>query len=62
LPRASRAWRTPVATDSRISSLCPSAQGDWEDSVVFGVVGGTADDPRVAHLDAPVPLDDELLA
>jgi hypothetical protein len=41
--------------------LCPSAQADWQDSVVFGVVGGTADEPRVTQLDAPVPLDDELL-
>jgi hypothetical protein len=42
--------------------LCPSAQDGWEGSVVFGVVGGTADEPRVTHLDAPVPLNDELLA
>jgi hypothetical protein len=33
-----------------------------EGSVVFGVIGGTADEPRVAYLDKPQPVSDELLA
>ena len=48
------------AQDAR--PLCPSAQPDWEESVVFGVVGGTAEEPRVAHLETTLPLDDELRA
>jgi len=32
------------------------------DAVVFGVVGGTTREPRVAHLVQPLPLTDELLA
>jgi hypothetical protein len=31
-------------------------------AVVFGVVGGTAQEPRVAHLVQPLPVTDELLA
>lgn len=30
--------------------LCPSAQSDWEGAKVFGVVMGTATEPRVAYL------------
>jgi hypothetical protein len=33
-----------------------------EGAVIFGVVGGTAQAPRVAHLVQPVPVTDELLA
>jgi hypothetical protein len=44
--------------------LCPSAQPDMEGSLVFGIVGGTVDEPRVGYLDMPVPVTDtdELLA
>ena len=35
------------------SPLCPSAQPAMEGSVVFGVVGGTSDEPRVAYLTDP---------
>ena len=41
--------------------LCPSAQPEWPGSVVIGVVGGTVDEPRVAHLEQPVPTDGALL-
>ena len=41
--------------------LCPSAQPDMEGSTIFGVVGGTADEPRVAYLDQPQPVSEELL-
>jgi hypothetical protein len=42
--------------------LCPSARPEMEGAVVFGVVGGTAREPRVAHLVRPLPVTDELLA
>ncbi len=42
-------------------TLCPSAQPDWEDSRVFGVVGGTADTPETAYLPTPQPVTAELL-
>ena len=35
------------------SPLCPSAQPAMEGSVVFGVVGGTSDEPRVGYLTEP---------
>jgi hypothetical protein len=41
--------------------LCPSAQPDMEGAVVFGVVGGSADEPLVAYLDRPEPVTPELL-
>lgn len=41
--------------------LCPSAQPDMEGSVVFGVVGGTAREPRLKYLSEPQPVTDELL-
>lgn len=44
------------------SPLCPSAQPEMVDSVVFGVVGGTIDKPCVAYLTEPQPVTDELLA
>lgn len=42
--------------------LCPSAQPDWENSVAFGIVGGTAQAPRVTPLQAPQPVTPALLA
>lgn len=42
--------------------LCPSTQPEMEGSVVFGVVGGTLEEPRIAHLVEPQPVTDELLA
>jgi hypothetical protein len=42
--------------------LCPSAQPDMDGAVVFGVVGGTADEPFVAYLDRPQPVTPEVLA
>jgi hypothetical protein len=45
-----------------ISPLCPSARPEMEGAVVFGVVGGTAQAPRLAHLVQPLPVTDELLA
>lgn len=42
--------------------LCPSARPEMEGSVAFGVVGGAAQEPRLAHLARPLPVTDELLA
>jgi hypothetical protein len=42
--------------------LCPSAGPQWRDSVAIGVVGGTAEQPRVRHLEEPIPVTPELLA
>ena len=50
-----------VATN--VSSLCPSTtHPETEGSVVFGVVGGTVESPRLAYLREPQPVTDELLA
>src|SRR5437879_5066668 len=40
--------------------LCPSAQPTMEDSVIFGVVGGTVDEPRVGYLERTLPLTEEV--
>jgi hypothetical protein len=42
--------------------LCPSAQPHIAGSVVFGVVGGSEDQPRVAWLEKTVPVTEDLLA
>jgi len=42
--------------------LCPSAQADWQDSVAIGVIAGTAEEPRLVHLQNTMPVTDELLA
>jgi hypothetical protein len=41
--------------------LCPSAQPDWEQAFAVGVVGGTAEAPRVANFESPLPVTDALL-
>jgi hypothetical protein len=42
--------------------LCPSAQPEMTGSVVFGVVGGTDEEPRVQWIEKPVPVTGDLLA
>jgi hypothetical protein len=42
--------------------LCPSAQPEMPGAVIFGVVVGTAAEPRVAYLEEPKPASDDLLA
>ncbi|GET44235.1 nitrogen fixation protein [Microseira wollei] len=44
------------------TTLCPSARPESEDGVVFGVIGGTVADPRVAYLKQPLPITEELIA
>ncbi|MGH2585486.1 MAG: nitrogen fixation protein [Dehalococcoidia bacterium] len=50
------------SADPTDAPLCPSAQPEMAGAVAFGVVGGTAEQPRVAHLVQPLPVSDELLA
>src|SRR3712207_5760100 len=48
---------------TNISSLCPShTHPKAGESVVFGVVGGTVEAPRLAYLKELKPVTDELLA
>ncbi len=47
---------------SKRPSLCPSAQSDWPEAKVFGVVSGSADTPETAYLTNPEPVSDELLS
>lgn len=42
--------------------LCPSAPAQAGESVVIGIVLGTAEAPRVSYLEAPVPVTAEILA
>ncbi|MEI2578579.1 nitrogen fixation protein [Scytonema sp. PRP1] len=49
-----------IATDK--TTLCPSARPEWQDSIVFAVIGGTVAEPRVAYLNQSQPVTDELIA
>jgi hypothetical protein len=49
-------------TATNVPPLCPSAQPETEGSVVFGVVGGTVEEPHLAHFVEPQAVNDELLA
>jgi hypothetical protein len=51
-----------AASKGDTEPLCPSAPPEMEGAMVFGVVGGTAQAPRLAHLIQPLPVTDELLA
>jgi hypothetical protein len=42
--------------------LCPSAQPDWDSSVIIGVVDGKSPEPRIIPLTNPEPVRPELLA
>lgn len=44
------------------TTLCPSARAESPDSVVFGVINGTPEEPHVAYLKQPQPVTDELIA
>lgn len=52
----------PDDTKPGARTLCPSARPEMANSVAFGVVGGTASQPRLVHLCEPLPVTDELLA
>lgn len=42
--------------------VCPSAQPTMSEPVAFGVILGSDEEPRMVHLERPVPVTDELLA
>jgi hypothetical protein len=42
--------------------LCPSAQPAMDNPVALGVMLGSAEEPRMMHLERPLPVTDELLA
>ena len=42
------------------TTLCPSAPADSDKAVVFGVVEGTIESPRVAYLDKSQPVTEEI--
>jgi hypothetical protein len=41
---------------------CPSARPEMAGSQVFGIVGGSAEEPRVGYLAEPLPVTREVLA
>jgi len=45
-----------------VTPLCPSAQPEMAGCMVFGVVGGTVEEPRVGYLEEPQPVTPELLS
>ena len=62
-PRAARAASPDLeATAERDVPFCPSAQPDMEGAVVFGVIGGTPEEPVVGYLTEPQPVTLDLLA
>jgi len=42
--------------------LCPSAQPGMANCVAFGVIQGTSTEPRVAWIERPIPVTEDLLA
>ena len=42
------------------TAFCPSAKPEMAYSVVFGVVGGTLERPRVAYVDELIPVTEEV--
>jgi hypothetical protein len=42
------------------TTLCPSSQPDKDNAVVFGVVEGTIEEPRVAYLERSQPVNEEI--
>ena len=46
----------------RSTTLCPSARAEVENSMVFGIISGTVEEPRVTYLKNPLPVTDEVIA
>jgi Cobalamin biosynthesis protein CobN and related Mg-chelatases len=42
--------------------LCPSAQPEMKGSIILGVVGGSAEEPRLGFLSQPQPVTEQVLA
>ncbi|HEY6320124.1 MAG TPA: nitrogen fixation protein [Thermoanaerobaculia bacterium] len=52
----------PAAAARSRPLSCPSARPDTEGAVIFGVVGGSVEEPRVGYLARPVVPTREILA
>jgi hypothetical protein len=52
----------PAAAARSRPLSCPSARPDTEGAVIFGVVGGSVEEPRVGYLARPVAPTPEILA
>jgi hypothetical protein len=50
------------SSSAKNEPLCPSAQPTMTESVVFGIVAGTVEQPQLTHLVKPQPVTEELLA
>ena len=50
------------ANTTNAQPLCPSAQPEMAESLVFGVVNGTVEEPRVGYLAEPQLVTDKILA
>src|SRR5215210_4067550 len=59
-PRLQPATADHARAPARIQ--CPSSRPEMPGSAVFGVVLGSVEQPRVAYLDQPQPVTEELLA
>jgi len=62
IPQASSLGRFNFDLRGNAMPLCPSAQPEMEGSVIFGVVGGSVEQPRVGYLTEPRPFAEEPLA
>jgi hypothetical protein len=51
-----------LAPGKKAPLLCPSAEPSMAGSVAFGIVGGTADEPHLRHLEQLLPVTEELLS
>jgi hypothetical protein len=47
---------------TRHTTLCPNSEAEMPGALVFGVIAGTVTEPRIAYLEQPVSITDELLA
>ena len=52
----------PQSSASTQNPACPGAQPDMAGSMVLGVIGGTAEAPRLQHLTHPLPVTESVLA
>lgn len=43
-------------------TLCPSARPKPTEGFVFGVIGGTVEEPHVTYLKQPLPITDDLIS
>src|SRR5215470_17343984 len=57
----SRKWQK-VRMKVEPIQLCPSTQPEMEGSLIFGLVGGSVEDPRVGYLSELRPFAEEPLA